>query len=159
MNDNKDQVPPPPEGTQAFSPAFQPVNDYSYSQAPIKNSGTGIASFVLGIIGILGLVGTTMALFVSFASKVDVGTLVDDAGNLTMTEQELIDKLGSTIVLGFMYPLLLLIAFIGLILGIIGIAQKNRKKTFAVLGTIFSALPLLLVVLGLIVALAAGGAG
>ncbi|MNP78488.1 hypothetical protein D3C76_1761140 [compost metagenome] len=40
-----------------------------------------------------------------------------------------------------------LLDLIALILGIVGLAVKNRRKVFAILGTIFSALSLLLLVM------------
>lgn len=46
-------------------------------------------------------------------------------------------------VVGLFTLLFMLLAFVALCLGIAGLLQRNRRKVFAVLGTLFSALSLL----------------
>ena len=107
-----------------------------------------------GLTGLIGLIVTTVILIVSVLSNLDLNSIVNEAGEPTMTEQEMLDELGSVVVLALLYPVMLLMSLIGLILGILGIKQKNRKRSFSVAGTILSGIPLLFLIVGFILMLA-----
>ena len=99
-----------------------------------KNSGFGVASFIMGItIGIL--------LLVLFAI----------AGILSARTPGGMDKQSvQAMVIGLSIMALLFFDVISTVLGIVGLFQKDRKKLFAVLGTIFSSI-ILLVAVGVII--------
>ncbi len=102
-----------------------------------KHSGLGIASFITSIIA-----GILIFLLIAVAGVMEAST----PGGMD-------EESAGTIVVG-----LLLIAFLGaslvaLGLGIGGLMQKERKKIFAILGTVFAAVSLVgtisLMILGL----------
>lgn len=101
-----------------------PANSTTSATPPIdpKHSGLGIASFVLSIVSLVLIFGLLIV-----------------AGVLEATTPGGMDEESvEAIVVG-----LLLFAFIGTALiatglGIAGLCQKQRKKIFAILGTIFS---------------------
>lgn len=104
-----------------------------------KNSGFGIASFIMSIVvGVL--------LFVLFAI----------AGFISASTPGGMDKESAqAVIIGLSMLALLFCVFISMVLGIIGLFQKERKKLFAILGTVFSSLILMVgfavIVLGVIV--------
>ncbi|WP_068786661.1 hypothetical protein [Paenibacillus phocaensis] len=117
-----------------------PVSPYPAPYEPVerkKFSGPGIASFVLSLLAVIGYI-TSLVLITS-----TVLDLVDQPANAIA--EDLMQRTGA--LLGILLFLLSgLLDLIALILGIIGLAIKNRRKVFAILGTVFSALSLLLLV-------------
>ena len=108
--------------------------DWARPDAPRRHSGLGIASFVL-------------ALAVGFGEFVLVGI----AGFMELNTPGGIDEESPVaILLGLLLFGGLAVAFVGLVLGIAGIIQGNRKHVFGILGVIFNGL-ILLGVLGLMV--------
>ena len=104
-----------------------------------KHSGYGVTSFIMSItIGIL--------LFILFA----VAGVVAASTPGGMDKQSM-----QAMVIGFGIIILLFCTVISTALGIVGLFQKERKKVFAILGTMFSLLILLggvgLIVMGVIV--------
>jgi hypothetical protein len=100
-----------------------------------KHSGLGIASFIMSI-----LVG--LLLFVMFAI----------AGIMEASRPEGIDETSaSAVVLGLFILGFLALAVVAFGLGIAGLCQKERKKVFAILGTIFSAVTVLGTILLLLI--------
>jgi hypothetical protein len=105
-----------------------------------KHSGIGIASFVISIIS-----GTLILLLMGIAGMMEVST----PGGLD-------EESAGAVIIG-----LLLFAFVGgsliaLGLGIGGLIQKGKKKIFAILGTIFSSLTILVAVFVTFLGLAMG---
>ena len=98
-----------------------------------KHSGFGIASFVISIV-------SGLSLFLFFV----IAALMDASAPNGIDEES-----AAAMVLGFFVLGFLFLAFVALGLGIAGLVQIDRKKVFAVLGTMFSAL-VLLCTLGLI---------
>ncbi len=105
----------------------------------VRHSGLGIASLILSI-----LIGTTEFVMILVAA------IIESASEAGMDE----DSVG-TILLGLIMIGGCFLAFVGLILGVAGLFQKNRKRVFPVLGTAFNAMILLgvvgLVVVGLLI--------
>jgi hypothetical protein len=130
--------------------AFTPIEPSA--SGPLKHSGLGIASFVLSLVSIVAFIGVTIGIVVLISNEIDFSTLVDSNGQLTMTEEELIDKLQPLIGYLIMYPLVLVLNVIGLILGIVGLARRGYKKVFPVLGTVFNGLAILSVFLLMVIA-------
>ena len=105
----------------------------------MKHSGVGIASFTVSIIGSL-----LMLLLFMIAGAIQLSTPggVDENSPAAM-------------VIGLMLFLLMFALLVALGLGIGALCQSDRKRLFGVLGTIFSAVSLLLTLILLAVGLVA----
>lgn len=106
----------------------------------VKHSGVGIASFVTSIVA-----GALIFLLVIIAGVLEVST----PGGMDE------ESIGAVLIGLFLF------AFLGaelvaLGLGIGGLIQKDRKKTFAILGVVFSATALLITLFMLFLGLAMG---
>ena len=88
-----------------------------------KHSGIGIASFILSIV-------VAIAMFFVFV----FAAVMASRTHGVLDPNSLI-----AIVIGFGIVLCLVLDLVALGLGISGLLQKDRKKIFALLGTIFSA--------------------
>lgn len=146
MNEHEEQA--PTNNQHAFTPIHNAV------VIPSKHSGLGIASFILAIVSIISFIVLTIAVVLLVSNTIDLTTFTDAAGNRTMTDEELMDKLGPLIGYLILYPLLIVIVVIGLILGIVGLARQGYKKVFAVIGTTLNSLCLLSVFLLIIIGFA-----
>ncbi|GLX65696.1 hypothetical protein [Paenibacillus glycanilyticus] len=132
---------------------FAPVRD----NEPMKQSGLGIASFILALVTVLLVVGSIIGVTVFVSSVAD-----DAQGFLNEMETMEGDSLPSDFVPILIAGLCILasigVAIVGLILGIIGAAQKNRRKVFAIIGIVLNGLIVLgtagLVIIGLVSAAA-----
>ena len=92
-----------------------------------KHSGIGIASFIISIV--VGLL-----IFIVFIV----------AGVLAASTPGGIDEESAlSIIIGLFIIAFILADLVALGLGIAGLVQKNRKKIFAVLGTIFSSVTII----------------
>ncbi|MGN8770673.1 hypothetical protein [Paenibacillus barengoltzii] len=115
-----------------------PVSPYFAPHEPmnrVKFSGPGIASFILSLVAVVGYIAA-LALIISTAMD-----LVDQPAEAIAAD--LMQRSGT--VLGVLLFLISgVLDLVGLILGIVGLAIRNRRKVFAILGTIFSVLPLVL---------------
>lgn len=90
----------------------------------LKHSGIGITSFIMSLV---------MAL-IAFIVVIIAGVLeTSSAGGMD-------ESAVGTMVVGFLIIGCILVQLVALGLGIAGLIQKNRKKIFAVLGTVFSGL-------------------
>jgi hypothetical protein len=136
------------EPVQSFTPVKDPVD------APLRHSGLGIASFIMSIVSIISYVGLTIAFVIMVSNTIDFSTFVDANGQRTMTDQELMDKIGPLIGYIVLYPLIFVINIIGLILGIIGLVRQGYKKVFAIIGTVLNGLPLVSVFLLMVIGFA-----
>ncbi len=88
----------------------------------LKHSGLGITSFITSLVsGVL--------LFILFA----VAGVLQASTPGGMNEES-----ASAVLIGLFLFAFLFVALVALGLGIAGLLQKDRKKVFAVLGTIFS---------------------
>lgn len=99
-------------------------------QSP-KHSGPGIASFIMGLVSFFGYIIATVLVSVAAANVLD-------------SPEELFESYfiqqGSAIAGVLILVLTFAVNLVALILGIVGLTMKNRKKVFAILGTVFSAL-------------------
>ncbi|MCG9720890.1 hypothetical protein [Shewanella sp. Isolate7] len=110
---------------QTFSPLCR---RRAHQTAPaLKHSGLGIAAFILSIL-------STLLIF----------ALVTIAGVLEATTPGGIDETSpEAIIVGMLIFAFIGLALVGLGLGIGGLNQKQRKKIFAILGTIFSSVTIM----------------
>ncbi|MCG9748088.1 hypothetical protein [Shewanella sp. Isolate8] len=93
----------------------------------LKHSGLGIAAFILSIL-------STLLIF----------ALVTIAGILEATTPGGMDETSpEAIIVGMLIFAFIGLALVGLGLGIGGLVQKQRKKIFAILGTIFSSVTIM----------------
>jgi hypothetical protein len=102
------------------------LNAIGYAETSMdspNHSGLGIASFIVSV----------AAGFLTFCCIVVAGVMAAKPGGMDETSPE-------AIIVGLLLFAFLFVSLVGLGLGIGGLVQKDRKKIFAVLGTIFSAL-------------------
>lgn len=115
-------------GEGSLSPYVSPAAvDSSWQSPERRHSGVGIVSFITSVISGLAIFGLVVA-----------------AGMLEATTPGGVDEESvAAIVLGLFLLAFCFTSFIALGLGIGGCFHKNRKKVFAVFGTLFSALTLI----------------
>lgn len=105
-----------------------------------KHSGLGLASFILSIFSLVAL----------FAALIVFGVIeAQNPGGLD-EESPVFIALGLAIILFFV------LSIVAFGLSIAGLFQKERKKVFAVVGLILSALTVLVIVLLMAIGIAAG---
>ncbi len=131
------QKPAASEEHPVFSeaPVFQPP-------VKLKHSGPGIASFIMSLVSLIGYI--IMGIMV-------INLLAHFSQYQTMNPEVVLQQTG-TALLPFIFLGSLLLNCSGLVVGIIGIALKNRKKAFAITGLIINAL----IIVGFIALLAIG---
>ncbi|MNO25365.1 hypothetical protein D3C76_152000 [compost metagenome] len=117
---------------QQFNQAEYPVT------TKLKHSGPGIASFIVVLAAIFGYI-VALGIIISLVYNV-----VDQSTDAII---ESLEQHSGIIAGGLMFILASVLNLIALILGIIGLAIKNRKKVFAILGTVFSGIALFAVIL------------
>lgn len=104
-----------------------------------KHSGPGIASFVMSLLAGIGYI----VLFVGGVAVLST-QLAGLMPNLNLENLEQLQQtpelVASLLFIGLGMLGSFVFALIGLILGIIGLLQQNRKKVFAVIGTVLSGL-------------------
>ena len=105
--------------------------------APQKHSGLGIASFIISLSN-----GFALMILIVIAGVMEAST----PGGID-------EESPQVVILGLFILFSCFVGLVGLALGLAGLCMKNRKKLFAVLGTVFT-----LVMVLLILALAAIGA-
>jgi hypothetical protein len=130
---------------------FSPVDTYDAGPPRRKQSGLGIASFTIFASMALIFVIMLGSVAVKITGLIDAETGVADYEELERRMAEMPE-------LAFMSIALLGTLFgnlIGLILGIIGLVQKERKKVFAVLGTVLNGIVIIGLALMVLVTVAA----
>jgi uncharacterized membrane protein len=120
---------------------------------PTKHSGLGIASFILASIGFV---------LVIIAAVLVTGSITEITQ--TFTEEELINgtidpsQVPPALIAGVvLFFFVIFLNLIGGILGIIGIFIKNRKKLFAILGTIFNLIGFVIFIVLMLIGFATQG--
>ncbi|WP_010272194.1 hypothetical protein [Paenibacillus senegalensis] len=139
----------------SYRSAYEPPAPFREEPLQLKHSGPGIASFIVSLLAAVSFITLFIALISIIASEF-VGVIDLDNAAAGQVDQQVLEQLFSStsfyfIILGFMGSLAA--ALVGLVLGIIGLVQKNRKKVFSVIGTVLSGLMVGFVVLMIIPAL------
>ncbi|WP_433943902.1 hypothetical protein [Paenibacillus sp. SN-8-1] len=99
---------------------------------PNKHSGPGIASFVVSLLAFIAYIAAIMIVLNTSRDLINSG--------LPVTNEVILNHFGF-MVAGLIVLAAIVLTLVGSILGIIGLALKNRKKLFAILGIIICALP------------------
>lgn len=110
------------------STAVASIEETKDAIAPQKHSGFGIASFAFSLVSLLAFLGCFVFIVVMEAQS---ETGFDDSST-------------EAIFVGLAFMALAFGSLINLSLGVIGLFQQGKKKVFAILGTIFSLLVLLM---------------
>ena len=105
-----------------------------------KHSRLGIASFITSIVSGI-LIYLLMVIAASMAASTPAGMYEPSAG---------------TLIAGLSVFAFLGVTLVALCLGIVGLLQKERKKIFAILGTVFSAVSLVVTIFIIILGIAMG---
>lgn len=147
--DNNEQSQPDPANQQ-----MEPNTDVS-TNPRLRHSGLGIASFTMAILSII-LTIVIITMIIGIASNADIFNNLD-LENPTITQDDLeqvLDEYPELPVLFMSFFLVGGLVVIGGILGLIGLFIKERKKLFAVLGTILNFFGIfvvfIMVILGLV---------
>jgi hypothetical protein len=130
---------------------FSPVDTYDGQPLRRKQSGLGIASFT--IFASMALIFAIMlgSVAVKLTGLIDMETGVYDSAEIERRMADMPElALMSLALLGTLFGNL-----IGLILGIVGLVQKERKKVFAVLGTVLNGIVIVGLALLVLVSFAA----
>ncbi|WP_036718433.1 hypothetical protein, partial [Paenibacillus harenae] len=123
----------------------------------MKQSGLGIASFVLALLSVV-LIIVSIVFGTMFADQIVNSDLALADPSDPAAFQQTFEELGGDVLVPIMIAGLSIIAaigisFIGLILGIIGLFSKNRRKVFGIIGVVLNGLlvvgAILLIVIGL----------
>ncbi|MDF2923720.1 MAG: hypothetical protein K0R57_2634 [Paenibacillaceae bacterium] len=115
---------------------FSPVDGYGQQPPRKKQSGLGIASFTIS----LAMGALFIVLVVVFIAKI-AGTI--DLYDTTYNPEDVaaeIENMPELAVIPFLMLGSVIGTLVGLVLGIVGLFQKERKKVFAILGTVFNGL-------------------
>ncbi|WP_458460829.1 hypothetical protein [Paenibacillus sp.] len=114
-----------------------PADSERPPMGPLKHSGPGIASFVIGLVAIVGYI------LIFFIASM---TLNNSIGVLSPLQAEELALHPAVVLASLSILVCLIINLAGGILGIIGLVLKNRKKVFAIIGTILNGIMILLFV-------------
>lgn len=106
----------------------------------LKHSGLGVASFITSLVS-----GVLIFLLIALAGVMEATT----PGGIN-------EESASAILVGLFLFAFLFVALVALGLGIGGLLQKDRKKVFAVLGTLFSSVTIVGTLFVMMVGLAIG---
>ncbi len=127
-----------PQSQQQFGAAYGAQPGYMPPATDErKGSGVGMASFIIAIIVGIG----------EFIMVVIAGMMASAPGGMN-------EEAPATVALGLLLLAGLALALVGAVLGLVSIMQRDRKKIFGILGLIFNAAILAVVLLLMVVGLA-----
>ncbi len=132
---------------QPFSEVQEPIIIHHEAPPVLKHSGLGIASFILAIIAIVLVVA--LIIVTAVIAKDELADIALSQGNLTEEQIKEFAPLLIVIFLTFFGSVIL--SLVGAILGIVGLLQKNRKKLFAILGTLLNSLGWIIIIILIVV--------
>lgn len=108
----------------------RPSENESYGN---KHSGLGIASFLIAAISIVGIIGSSIAIVIAFGDTIQNPKMIQP-------EDPFAGNMAGVVAAAFGMIFFVILAFIGAVLGAIGLFQKEGTKLFPVLGTVFNTL-------------------
>jgi hypothetical protein len=124
--------PETPEEQAGQLTAIPPAPD----EPVLKQSGLGIASFIIGLLCITGLIISMLTMVSSLTDFITADGTALDQKQL----ENLIMENASLVIAVLLFIGSLGVGLIGLILGIIGCSLRNRRKVFAIIGTVLNGL-------------------
>lgn len=130
-NSQEPLITPMPVQSPYNGGGFSPVHDVDpYTR--VKHSGLGIASFSI-FIGMVAIFLISIVGMLSGIADLDIWEGLSPEELASQVEDH------SDIIIYFFLMMSTIVGnLVGLILGIVGLVQKNRKKVFAILGTVFN---------------------
>ena len=152
------------ENPYADSNYRQPDWDYSYAQSqgymdtasqqriPLPHSSWGIASFSLALLSAIGfsvLIGFCVSIFMSHPDMAEIAEMMNDPEFLITIEEnhaEIPPPFKMLALAGLGMLACLVVQFIAMVLGLIGLFQPGTRRTFALLGIVLSGAPFLFTV-------------
>lgn len=135
---------------ETISEELEAERDEGFHEFDPKHSKLGIASFLLAIATYTTAV---IMVFLAVPAITDMFQIIDPENTTEITaeqQEQLAEALESNQTLAGVLVAMMAaggFCFIGLILGIVALFTKNRKKLFAVIGTIFNGLPIAVIFL------------
>lgn len=111
-----------------------PYGTFQPPTTPLKHSGPGITSLVLGILSLIAYIAI-LALAPAAADEI-----LDNPSPEALLESIYVIMIGVLVLIG------LILNLIGMILAIIGLSLKNRKKIFPIIGMVIHGIVLLVIV-------------
>lgn len=121
--------------TNAAAPGTSaPAADRSRQPRTVRHSGLGIASFIIAVTMLVAILCSFAAIAGMTADLFSQGTWPD--------QQSLIDRYPLIVLFAFIIMGALLLDFVGGVLGVVALFQKERKKLFGALGAAFSFVPI-----------------
>jgi len=116
----------PYKAPSALTP--NPYNQLQNAYLEPRQSGLGVASFIIGIFCIVSFVG--MLIYVG----VTMTNTLSQAGSASSRESEVSAMFATLAFIGLGMILICVLSLVGLILGIVGVAQSDRKRAFSIIG-------------------------
>ncbi|PZD94283.1 hypothetical protein DNH61_17880 [Paenibacillus sambharensis] len=110
-----------------------PVTGEPHDEGPLKHSGLGIASFVIGIVSIIGIIAVIFLVAASISTYLLPNNTIAPG-----FETDPVVIISSLSILAVLF-----LSFVGLVLGIIGLVIKRRRKVFSIIGVVLNGLLLL----------------
>lgn len=150
-NDPGQDDPRTAEAAPSVYNGFSPVNTDDDRPLLHKHSGLGIASFTIFVSMALIFAISLGSMAMNLTGLIDVESGQYDYEDL---ERQIADMPG-LVLMSIALLGTLLGNFVGLILGIVGLVQKERKKVFAILGTVLNGVVILGLALLVLVSVAA----
>lgn len=144
----------PGYGSYGTPPTGYGYSGYGYGQPPaaaVKHAGVGIASFIVGLLAMLLVCGGFAAIIVLTLSDPTLPEQLDGFGESANHPPEVV----AAAVVGCGMMVGGTIAFIGVILGMIGLFLPNRRRLWPILGVCTNGV----LVLGVILLLLLGTLG
>lgn len=140
---------PPDSPITSSTPAFSesPENDLQHHPPVSKHSGLGIASFIISLVAIILII---VGISIITSTSADIPD-TQDPDILAEEIQQIVEDYPE-IAIAFLIGIFgFFVMFIGAILGIISLFNKQRKKLYPILGTIINGLPILFIIISLMI--------
>ncbi|MFS0727254.1 hypothetical protein [Paenibacillus sp. 1P07SE] len=126
-----DQNPYQSQDDRNPSGPFQPLPEHEQGEPYRKQSGLGIASFVIGLLAIIAIIVLSMTTVLSLADTIQPdGTI----------PEEVIASNSEAMLAGILLFFSILVSLVGLVLGIVSLFMKNRRKVFGIIGVVLNGL-------------------
>lgn len=140
-NERNDEIgSPSTNDSHASRPIFS--NDQPFDVGPKKQSGIGIASFVIALLSVVLLIVAIVS-GSAFGDQIANSDLSIADPSDSAAFQASIEALGEDVLVSMMLAIISIfgavgLSLVGLILGIVSAFSKNRRKVFGVIGIVLN---------------------